>query len=240
MEIKTGIIVIADISGYTQFIHQYNKSLLHAETIISALIDVIIKSSQHPLTVNKLEGDAVLFVGLIDEADKASMTMNILKQAEAFFDTFKLKQRELIASRICDCNACINLDKLQLKIVLHVGELLIKKIDRFEEIAGTEVIVAHRLLKNSIDSHEYILMTHDYYQHCGGLENKKPEFASEHIDDIGDVNIVFYREMPAEEAPLKKNKLKAMIYLFRLESHRLLRTLGLIKEKKYLHLPNKQ
>ncbi len=239
MEIKSGILVIADISGYTQFIKQYDKSLLHAETLITELINAVIKTSKHPLTVNKLEGDAVLFVCFVDESNQADVAMNILKQAETFFEKFKHKQRELLASSLCDCDACTNLDKLQLKIILHRGEILIKKIQHFEEIAGKEVIVVHRLLKNSINCREYILMTADYHQLCGDWQGKKPEFTSEHVDDVGDVNIVFYRLTPTNEPLPKKNKWKGIYNLMHLEWHRLLRTLGLQKTPSFTHLPKK-
>ncbi|HEX4044036.1 MAG TPA: DUF2652 domain-containing protein [Gammaproteobacteria bacterium] len=243
MEIKTCIIVIADISGYTQFIQQYKKSLLHAEMLISELINAIIHTSKKPLTVNKLEGDAVLFVSQMDSKETTvtvDLSKNIVNQAETFFKAFKHKQNQLIASNLCDCDACINLDKLQLKIVLHIGEALFKKIQQFDEIAGTDVIIAHRLLKNSIDAHEYLLMTQNYYQHCGGWPTEKPEFSKEHIDEIGDVDIVFYRLKSAKKTPpIKKSKLKGFGNLLRLELYRMLRTLGLKQSKRFEHLPIK-
>ena len=66
MELKTGIIVLADISGYTKFLKNYQRSLLHAELLLTELIKVIMQSANLPLKVNKLEGDAVLFFGTID------------------------------------------------------------------------------------------------------------------------------------------------------------------------------
>lgn len=238
MEIKTAVIVITDISGYTQFIHQYNKSLLHAEALISELIHAIIQSSKHPLMINKLEGDAVLFVALTNDAEKVAVTKDIVEQSQMFFENFKLKQRELIGSRLCDCDACKNLEKLQLKIIMHIGQVLIKKIQQFEEIAGTDVIVAHRLLKNSIDANEYLLMTQEYYQTCGGWLGKKPERACEHIVDIGKVDIVFYRLQSSITTDIpEKNKIAKMLNLFYLEFYRLMRYLGLKKQKKFSHLP---
>lgn len=48
---------------------------------------------------------------------------------------------------------------MRLKIVAHKGEFAIKKIRQFEEIAGEAVILVHRLLKNSLKSNEYWLLT---------------------------------------------------------------------------------
>lgn len=239
MEIKPAIIVIADISGYTAFIHQYQKSLLHAETLITELMNAVIKASKHPLIVNKLEGDAVLFIGVLDSPDQAvTASMEIVKQAEDFFNQFKVKQQQLLASTICDCDACSNLEKLRLKIILHVGEILIKKIQQFEEVAGKDVIIAHRLLKNSINTHEYLLMTDDFFKKCNGWQGKQPEYAKEHVDDVGDVDIVFYPLETVAYTPSKQNKLQAMLNLANLEWNRLLRTLKLKSAKKFNHIPS--
>jgi len=122
MNIKNGIIVIADISGYTKFLKNYQRSLFHAELLITELIKVIMKSASRPLKVNKLEGDAVLFFGTIGpNEDMVSFAKNITSQAESFFAKFKHKQYELLASKICLCDACLKLDKLKLKIVIHSG-----------------------------------------------------------------------------------------------------------------------
>jgi len=60
MELKKVALVIADISGYTRFL-QFNKtSLLHANEIVSQLLESVIDGASHPLILNKLEGDALL------------------------------------------------------------------------------------------------------------------------------------------------------------------------------------
>ena len=44
--------------------------------------------------------------------------------------------------------------------MLHYGQAGSYRIANFEKIAGLDVIVAHRLMKNSVSEEEYILMTH--------------------------------------------------------------------------------
>ncbi|MBS1248899.1 MAG: hypothetical protein MAG431_00469 [Chloroflexi bacterium] len=60
MKIKPIILVIADITGYTDFIKANKTSVLHAEEIISELVEAVIENADYPLELNKLEGDAVL------------------------------------------------------------------------------------------------------------------------------------------------------------------------------------
>ena len=36
---------------------------------------------------------------------------------------------------------------------------MVKRVSRFEELAGDEVILIHRLLKNQVPAHEYLLLS---------------------------------------------------------------------------------
>src|SRR5689334_6293166 len=74
METKSGALVLADISGYTRFTRMHLTSLLHAEEIISELLEAVIQAAEFPLQVSQLEGDAVLLfaeVGPGREAEAA-------------------------------------------------------------------------------------------------------------------------------------------------------------------------
>jgi uncharacterized protein YndB with AHSA1/START domain len=59
----------------------------------------------------------------------------------------------------CPCNACANIGILKLKFVVHHGRFSRQRLGNVEQLHGTDVIVAHRLLKNSVPSKEYVLVT---------------------------------------------------------------------------------
>ena len=42
---------------------------------------------------------------------------------------------------------------------MHCGEIAIKQVRQFEELAGEEVILVHRLLKNHVPEREYVLLS---------------------------------------------------------------------------------
>jgi hypothetical protein len=65
---------------------------------------------------------------------------------------------------ICPCGACQTIINLTLKFVVHHGLLAEITIGRFVKQSGPEMIVAHRLLKNSINNNEYLLMTEKLLQ----------------------------------------------------------------------------
>ena len=46
-----------------------------------------------------------------------------------------------------------------MKAIAHHGSFLLKTVAGFREIAGQEVIRAHRLLKNTVRSDEYLILT---------------------------------------------------------------------------------
>jgi hypothetical protein len=159
LRLARAVLVIADISGYTSFIRKRELSLAHAEAIVTELLEAVIDRAAHPLTLNKLEGDAALLYAETGP-DAAAAIRDVLAQVAAFFDAFVARLglvRE--ARRNCDCDACANVDGLALKALVHHGEIAIKQVRQFEELAGEEVILIHRLLKNHVPSREYVLMT---------------------------------------------------------------------------------
>ncbi|MGC9398752.1 MAG: DUF2652 domain-containing protein [Anaerolineae bacterium] len=180
MEIKKVALVLVDISGYTRFLQMHAASLLHAEEIITELMEAVIDKADYPLTLNKLEGDAALLYAEVEENPQAAVH-DIARQVLGFFAAFKQKQTTLVEAGEggCPCEACRNIAQLQLKAVLHYGEVVMKQIRQFEELAGNNVILIHRLLKNSLPSREYILMTEDFYRLYGDITELA---AQEHIE----------------------------------------------------------
>jgi hypothetical protein len=159
MRLTHAFLVIVDISGYTSFITQRTVSLQHAEQIITELMETVIDRADHPLVVNKLEGDAALLFCecAVGDSDAAR---DVFAQVKAFFPAFyacRDKQREQRSN--CNCDACSNIDLLKLKAFVHVGEFAVKQVRQFEELAGENVILVHRLLKNHVPSREYVLIT---------------------------------------------------------------------------------
>lgn len=140
-----GHLVIADISGYTQFLT--SSELEHANSIVGELLNAVIASIQAPLTVSSIEGDAVFMYGAMPE-DMAGQT--VLESVELLYCAFAGALETMVLNTTCRCNACANIASLGLKIVMHCGEFAKTEIAGRETLSGPDVIVAHRLLKNGI------------------------------------------------------------------------------------------
>lgn len=155
------LLILADISGYTRFMTANAKTLAHSHTIITELINTIVRHAELPLRLAKLEGDAV-FLYARKEGNLAEWrtALDLIgARLLGFFETFRNRVRELAASTTCTCSACSHLGKLELKVIVHQGEALFHEVAGFRELAGVDVILIHRLLKNSVPAHEYLLLT---------------------------------------------------------------------------------
>ena len=83
--------------------------------------------------------------------------------------------RSLIAydhRRFCQCKACISAIDLTLKVITHYGEFTGYNVKNFNKLIGKDIIVAHQLLKNDIEQHEYWLVTKSLLQ-----DNPPADFA---------------------------------------------------------------
>jgi hypothetical protein len=186
MRLTHAFLVIVDISGYTSFITERTISLLHAEQIITDLIDAVIDQARHPLTLNKLEGDAALLYGECAPGD-VEAARDVLAQVKAFFPAFADRLRQQREARAhCVCDACTRIDHLALKAFVHYGELAIKQVRQFEELAGESVILVHRLLKNQVASREYVLMS-EAARATAGLGTDDLQSHVENCEGVGEV-----------------------------------------------------
>ncbi|KFN42857.1 DUF2652 domain-containing protein [Arenimonas oryziterrae] len=159
MRLAQAVLVIVDISGYTDFIVKREVSLLHAEQIISELLEAMIDRAEHPLVLNKLEGDAAFLYREID-GEPRPVVHDVLAQLHVLFEAFAVCLGRIeVARSNCDCSACANVGGLRLKAFVHAGEIAIKQVRQFEELAGEPVILVHRLMKNHVSGREYVLLT---------------------------------------------------------------------------------
>jgi class 3 adenylate cyclase len=155
MEQKTTALVVADISGYTRFVLKNRAHWAHAQLIISELLAQIVGTGEPTLRLEKLEGDAAFFV----ESAPHKADDSIATRIETMFEGFAATLRQMVDRNGCPCEACEGIGDLRLKVVVHRGEVIEQEIAGRQEVSGVAVIIAHRLLKNSITSNHYLLFT---------------------------------------------------------------------------------
>jgi len=151
-------ILIPDISGFTEFMT--TTELDHGSHAINLLLDSIIKAVGDDFEISEIEGDAVLMF----KKGPAPSKKEILDTCLKIFNAFHFQRKWMQQHSVCPCGACQAIINLTLKFVAHHGPIGEMKVGRFVTLSGTDVIVAHRLLKNSIDSHEYLLLSEKLWQ----------------------------------------------------------------------------
>ena len=234
MEQFSGCIVIVDISGYTEFVKMHRTAMVHAEQIITDLMESVLDVQGPPLVLDKLMGDAATFYSRDDGEDSAA---GIAAQVVRFFDAFNESEGVLVSCNVCICDACNQMGSLRLKAILHHGDLLLKEMGGGTELAGPDVIVAHRLLKNSVVGDEYVLMTKAFHDRAGDLEGLSPVFRQEETD-LGPVDVaVFFPE--SGDRPLPKATLGGRLKQFvRIEAKGAQRMLKGHSTREFTNLPS--
>ncbi len=201
------ILTIADISGYTRYMLSNRTALVHGQVIITELTKAIMKQIEIPLEISKLEGDAIFAYAAKGDSESAWEEVRSSTGAKLmkFFRVFSEKIEELSVSNICNCNACNNVKMLKLKIIVHCGSAFFYRIGKFNELSGVDVIIVHKLLKNSIDAKQYILLTEQAYAELEFPEKEQVIIGEEKYEDIGSIKIFTYL-LPGEENDSGKSK----------------------------------
>jgi hypothetical protein len=237
MSIKPLFIIIVDISGYTNFIRLHKMSLLHAEKIIGELMESILDEVELPVVSHEILGDAISLYALDDGSP--GLADKIYLQLEKYFLAFNKREAFLLREcGFCICEACNSVGQLNVKAILHRGEAAFTKVRDMDKISGEDVIITHRLLKNSIGSDEYILVTNSFLDRCQSFDKTNFKEHVEHYDELGSVHgmVRSFDSLEAEEAEVSTwQKLK---FFVKIEGYMFSRLFG--KEKlEYRNLPTK-
>ncbi len=135
-----------DISGYTKFLT--GTELEHSHAIVTELTKLIRARLVPPMRFVKLEGDAVLCFAGVDAFPDGEQVLELVESC--YFD-YTSRLLDMKRSTTCECDACRAIGGLGLKFVVHFGTFI---VDRDEDgrvdLAGPDVILAHRLLKNTV------------------------------------------------------------------------------------------
>jgi len=185
---ESAYFVIADISGYTSFLA--GVELDHAQDIIADLMDTVVKGLRPPFRLAKFEGDAAFVYAAAAKVD-GSMLQDVIEQA---YFKFRRRLRDIKQASVCECKACAAMGDLDFKFVAHYGEMVKQKMGGREELAGRDVILVHRLLKNTvgekIGSRAYAVYS-DACVQTAGIDPVAQGLVEHHetIDIIGDVKL---------------------------------------------------
>jgi len=142
---QQGFLIISDITGYSKYVNE--SELEHARDSLTALLNLLIRHTQSPLVISKLEGDAVFSYA---PAGGFLQGQSLLDMIESTYASFRKALELMVINTTCTCNACRNLPNLDLKFFVHFGSYMTQKLGNFTELVGNDVNLVHRLAKNHI------------------------------------------------------------------------------------------
>lgn len=190
------VIILADIGGYTRFMLENQQSAVHGQQCITFLIETLLREVDIPLQLQEIEGDAVFLYAARTGGDEAAWR-EVLAQVRAklprFFAAFIDGLSVPAEVTPCGCAVCRDAGNLKLKLVVHSGHAVFHAIRGRPMVSGADVILAHRLLKNSVTGTEYLLMTEAAYRDLGREMDGEFEPGEEHYEEFGAVKTYVQR-----------------------------------------------
>ena len=198
METKSTVPVIfciPDITGFTRFITS-TKHPEFANEVISTVLSRVVGSNILSLKVAEIEGDAIFFYK-IGRLPAVSM---VAKQCEAIYNVFldTIASYELTHPALF--KKYLSKNQLGIKIIIHYGHISLMEIEGHTKLMGEDVILAHKLLKNSIQDPCYIMFTNQYLQKLSKKKMIEKWFSTDELvkskDKYDHFGTVFYTYIP--------------------------------------------
>jgi hypothetical protein len=189
MTSERAALLIADIGGYTEYMGSHRMSLAHAEVNTARMLERMIQAARG-FDLVEIEGDAAFLSRRAHSRDPDTTVTDILQVAVAMHRAFHL-ERQYVATNLCPCGGCKEAGNLKLKFVAHVGEVATQSIRGHTKLVGIDVILVHRLLKNTVSIPEYVLVSEELYSTDQASVPGPVNEISSDLEGIGTVRAYF-------------------------------------------------
>ena len=154
----SGLLMLADISGYTAFLGRVSDAhpdlasgltpVPPAYDFMVTLLDLVADEVQPTFRPVQTEGDAVFAVAEADVvANRGRDVLSTIGSTYAAYHARIELQRRMQEH---ECTACAYIGSLELKFIVHAGTFVEQQLATRTHVAGPAVIQAHRLLKNGV------------------------------------------------------------------------------------------
>jgi len=191
-----GVLVIADISGYTAFVSGTEHE--HSREILAELIENIAKSFGGKLSVDQVEGDALA-------CTTERTGVEVSDWLRETFGAFHRRLRDMRAATTCPCQACQMIGNLGLKFVVHRGTYSRQVVAGVVQLYGADVNLVHRLLKNTVPLREYLLAT-DAALRDWPASVRAGFVEAPQQDDLGEIRAAYLDLSPVRADALREDR----------------------------------
>ncbi len=151
------VLLVADLSGYTGYL--VGGEAEEAPLIAGDLVETVVNHLSEQFELAGLEGDAA-FVHAPVSGLRGRRLLDAIGNCDA---AFRRRIESVRQATTCTCTACQTAPTLDLKFFVHVGAAVRQRIAGRDELAGRDVILVHRLMKDSapaaLGMQSYALLT---------------------------------------------------------------------------------
>jgi hypothetical protein len=154
----SGLLLLADISGYTAFLGRVSEAhpdiatgmapVPPAYDFMVTLLDLVADEVQPTFQPVQTEGDALFAVADADVVTNRGR--DVLGTIGSTYSAYHARIEEQQRMQEHECVACVLLTSLELKFIVHAGTFVVQQLPTRTHVAGPAVNLAHRLLKNKV------------------------------------------------------------------------------------------
>jgi len=186
-KVKQGYLLLADLSGFTQFMA--TTELEHAQEILTELIAIVCNSLKPVFKIAEIEGDAVFAYTFEDQFSSGETLLELI---ELTYYNFTFRKNIMQEKSTCSCNACRSIRNVDLKFINHFGSFALQNYSGNIKPLGSDVNLAHRLLKNRVKEKTHFKCYALFSGICLEKTVISPEIfvsMNENYEHFGDINI---------------------------------------------------
>jgi hypothetical protein len=123
-------------------------------------------------------------------------TGKIIQQANLIFEKFHQHLLSFEKERMCQCGACRAVNNLSIKFIIHTGLVSGFHLGSHFKLIGKDVLILHRLLKNSIPVNEYPLFTEPFFKMLESNKLNSQKLSVINESDEFDNVLIKYKYIP--------------------------------------------
>src|SRR4029450_8052585 len=100
-------------------------------------------------------------------------------------------QQHITALNNCRCEGCRQAGHLRVKFVAHLGDVAVQRVKRSVKLAGLDVILVHRMLKNAVPIPEYLLLSEAVFRRMDDRVRRRGQALAQELEGRGGVPTYF-------------------------------------------------
>src|SRR5947199_10564268 len=119
MSVQRGLLLIADIAGYTRFMEFHRSDLAHAQDIVARLLEAMIDASP-TLELVEGEGDAAFMCRPVPGGTGPELAETAVRQSVAMHGAFQPSQQQMACLNKHQCLGCAMIAIMLAMVISHM------------------------------------------------------------------------------------------------------------------------